>query len=225
MALGPLVAGPKTKIGAEVTIYANLGVGILTNQLGFGTNLAVTPCVAGQACPSNSFQATVLNKPNVGAVGTIPANKPVFFAAEGVQAPTVSGDTADVLCLPDPVNDFLICFDQGIQIGLGQTFRNIPRKFNPVDHSVRQRGDYSITLNDLFVSSEAGLERLRGRPCTIIVKIAPDGGGSYSEIQYYTNVTLNVPPMNTGNDPNASIEIQGTGNFSFCATFSPGYTV
>ncbi len=225
MVLGPLVAGPKTKIGNEVLVYANLGVGLLTNQLGFGTNRAVTPCVAGITCPQSSFQATVLNKPNVGAVGIIPANYPVFAAAEGVQAPTVSGDTADVLCLPHPAGDFLICFDQGIQIGIGQTFRNIPRKFNPVDHAVRQRGDYSLTLTDLFISSLSGIEQVRGRPCTIIVKIAPDGGGSYSEIQYYTNVILNVPPMNTGNDGNASVEIQATGNFSFCATFSPGFTV
>jgi hypothetical protein len=225
MALGTLVAGPKTKIGNEVLIYANLGVGILTNRLGYGVNIVETPCVAGVACPAGSFQATVLNKPNVGAVGIIPANYPVFAAAEGVQAPSVAGDTADVLCLPNPDDDFLICFDQGIQVGIGQTFRNIPRKFNPVDHSVRQRGDYSLTLNDLFISSTAGIQKVRGRPCTIIVKIFPDGGGSASEIQYYTNVTLNVPPMNTGNDGNASIEIQGTGNFSFCATFGPGFTV
>lgn len=225
MALGPLVAGPKTKIGNEVLVYANLGVGLLTNQLGFGTNIAVTPCVAGLACPSGSFQATVLNSPNKGAVGNIPANSPVFMASEGVQLPSVSGDTADVLCLPNPADDFLICFEQGIQVQLGQTFRSIPRKFNPVDHNVRQRGDYSLTLNDLFISSRDGIEKVRGRPCTIIVKVFPDGGGSASEIQYYTNVVLNVPPMNTGDDGNASITIQGQGNFSFCATFSPGFTI
>jgi hypothetical protein len=213
------IAGPKTKTGNEVTIWANLGVGILTNQLGFGVNNVVTQCVAGITCPSNSFSATVLNSPNKANIGTIPANSAVYTAAEGIQNPTLAGDVADVLCLPDPNNDFLICFDQGINVQLGQTFRQIPRKFNPVDHAVRQRGDYNLTLNDLYVSNIAGLQLVRGRPCTIIVKVAPDGGGSYSEIQYYTNVILNVPTMNTGNDSNASIEIQASGSFSFCAVF------
>jgi hypothetical protein len=220
MVLPTLTYDGKTKTNNEVLIYANLDVGILKQQLGFGSTVTVTQCVSGETCPVGSFDATVLNFPNKGAVGTIPAKSPVFTAAEGVQAPTVAGDIADVLCLPDPTNDFLICYDQGIQVSVGQTFRPIPRKFNPVDHIVRQRGDYSITLNDMFVSNWDGIQRIRGRRCTIIVKIFPSGGGSPQEIQYYTNVTLNAPPINTAADGNASIEIQGQGNFSFCAVFS-----
>lgn len=220
MVLPTLIYNGKTKISNEVLIYANLDVGILKKQLGFGTSVNVTQCVSGEACPVGSFDATVLNFPNQGAVGVIPAKSPVFTAAEGEQAPTISGDVADVLCLPDPNNDFLICYDQGIQIGVGNVFRAIPRKFNPVDHVVRQRGDYSITLNDLLVSNWDGIRRISGRRCTIIAKIFPSGGGSPQEIQYYTNVTINAPPMNSGNDGNASIEIQGQGNFSFCAVFS-----
>lgn len=219
-ALPNLVYSGVTKIGNEVTVFANLGVGILKKQLGFGTSITVTPCVAGEVCPAGSFDATVLNFPNKAAVGVIPAQAPLFTAAEGEQLPTVEGDIADVLCLPDPANDFLICFDQGVQPTVGETFRAIPRKFNPVDHVVRQRGEYSISLGDLYVSNWDGVERLRGRRCTIIVKVAPGGGGSYQEIQYYTNVTLNVPPINSGNDGNASIELQAQGAFSFCAVFS-----
>lgn len=220
MALETLVYNPKTKIGAEVYLYANLDTGILKRQLGYGSNVVVTPCVAGEECPAGSFDATVLNQPNQGAVGDIPAKSGVFTAAEGTHLPTVAGDTADVICLPDPANDFLICYDQGIQVTLGQTFRAIPRKFNPVDHIVRQRGEYSINVTDLFVASNEGLERIRGRRCTLIVKIRPAGGGDVQEIQYYTNVTLNVPTMNTSGDVNQSIEVQGSGNFSFCAIFS-----
>lgn len=219
-ALPSLVYSGSTKIGAEILVYANLGVGILKQQLGFGSAVNITPCVAGEVCPAGSFDATVLNFPNKGAVGTIPAQAPVYTAAEGIQNPTVQGDVADVLCLPNPADDFLICFDQGFQPTVGETFRAIPRKFNPVDHVVRQRGTYSLTLTDLYVSSWDGIERLRGRRCTIILKIMPGGGGSIQEIQYYTNVTLNVPPISTGNDVNASVEVQGTGNFSYCATFS-----
>lgn len=220
MVLPTLVYNGNSKTNNEVLIYANLDVGILKQQLGFGSSVNVTQCVSGEACPVGSFDATVINFPNKGAVGTIPAKSPVFTAAEGVQAPTVSGDSADVICLPDPTNDFLLCYDQGLQVTVGQTFRAIPRKFNPVDHIVRQRGDYNLTLSDLFVSNWDGLQRIRGRRCTIIVKIQPAGGGSFQEIQYYTNVTLNCPPMNSGNDGNASIEIQGSGSFSFCCVFS-----
>jgi hypothetical protein len=220
MVLPTLVYDGKTKTGNEVLVFANLGVGILKQQLGFGTSVNITPCVSGEACPTGSFDATVINNPNKGAVGTIPANAPVFTAAEGVQNPTVAGDTADVLCLPNPADDFLICFDQGVQPTLGETFRAVPRKYNPVDHVVRIRGEFSISLTDLFISNWDGIQKLRGRRSTIIVKIMPGGGGSFQEIQYYTNVTLNVPPVNTGNDGNASIEIQGQGAFSFCAIFS-----
>jgi len=218
--LPSLIYSGVTKINNEVLIYANLGVGILKQQLGFGSSVNVTPCVAGEACPPGSFDATVINFPNKGAVGTIPALAPLFTAKEGVQNPTVSGDVADVLCLPNPADDFLICFDQGISPTVGETYRAIPRKFNPVDHIVRQRGTNSITITDLYISSWEGIRRLAGRRCTLIVKIAPGGGGSYQEIQYYTNVTLNVPPIATGNDGNASVEIQGQGNFSYCAVFA-----
>lgn len=220
MVLPTLVYDGKTKTNNEVWIYANLDVAILKQQLGFGQSVNVTQCVSGETCPIGSFDATVLNFPNKGAVGSIPAKSPVFTAAEGVQNPTVAGDIADVICLPDPANDFLICYDQGLQITTGQTFRAIPRKFNPVDHVVRQRGDYSMTLSDLLVSNWDGLRRINGRRCTLIAKIFPAGGGQPQEIQYYTNVTLNVPTMNTGNDGNASIEVQGSGSFSFCLVFS-----
>jgi hypothetical protein len=219
-ALPSLIYSGVTKTNAEVLVYANLGVGILKQQLGFGSSINITPCVSGEQCPVGSFDATVLNFPNKGAVGTIPAQAPVFAAAEGIQNPTIAGDVADVLCLPNPADDFLVCFDQGFQPTVGETYRAIPRKFNPVDHIVRQRGTFSLTLTDYYVSNWDGIERLRGRRCTIVVKITPGGGGSIQEIQYYTNVTLNVPPISTGNDANASVEIQGTGNFSYCAIFS-----
>lgn len=218
--LPTLIYSGSTKVNAEIFVYANLGVGILKKQLGFGSSTDVVPCVAGEACPVGSFDATVLNFPNKAAVGTIPAQSPVFTAAEGIQNPTQPGDVADVLCLPNPADDFLICFDQGFQPTIGEVYRAIPRKFNPVDHIVRQRGQFSVSLTDYYISNWDGIERIRGRRCTLIVKIAPGGGGSIQEVQYYTNVTLNAPPINTSGDANASVEIQGSGNFSYLAVFS-----
>ena len=220
MVLPSLTYDGHTRIGAEVLVYANLGVGILKKQLGFGSSVDITSCVAGEECPVGSFDVTVINKPNIGAVGVIPALAPIYSAAEGEQAPTVSGDSADVICLPNPDGDFLICYDQGITATPGETFRAVGRKYNPVDHTVRIRGEQSLSITDMLVSNWDGVRRINGRRCTIIVKIFPAGGGNISEIQYYTNVVLNVPTINTGSDVNASVELQASGNYSFCAIFS-----
>lgn len=220
MVLPTLVYSGLTKVNNEVTVFANLGNGMRTKQIGVGSTILDTSCVAGEECPLGSFLASVVSFPNKGAIGTIPANSPTGTAAEGELTPTVLGDSVDVLCLPSPADDFLICYDQGIQVAPGETYRAISRKFNPVDHIVRTRGEQTLTLSDLFVSSWDGLQRIRGRRVTIIVKIAPGGGGVYSEIQYYVNVTLNTPPMNSANDGNASIEIQASGPYSYFAVFS-----
>ena len=221
MVLPTLAYAGATKTNNEVAIYANLGVGILKKINYFGGSKTVTPCVAGEACPANSWDATFLSTiPNVGAVGTIPALSPLYSAAEGDQAPTVAGDISYVMCLPDISLDFLLCYSQGFQATPGQSYRPIPVKFNPVDHVVPQRSDNSLSLGDLFVSSWDGLQKIRGRRCTIIVYIYPNGGGQPQEIQYYTNAILNVPPMNMGDDGNASVTISGTGSYSFCGVFS-----
>lgn len=221
MVLPTLAYAGQSKTGNEIAVYANLGVGILKKINYFGGSKVVTPCVAGETCPPNSFDATVLaTLPNVGAVGVIAANSPLYTAAEGDQGPTVAGDVAYMLCLPDPSLDFLICYNQGFQATPGASYRTIPVKFNPVDHVVPQRSDNSLSLGDLFVSDRDGLQKIRGRRCTIIVYIYPGGGGQPQEIQYYTNAILNVPPMNFGEDGNASVSISGSGSYSFCGVFS-----
>lgn len=224
MALPPLLYSPKTKTSNEVLVYANLGIGLteyvaVMTDAGLQTN-PVTCCGGDCNCPPSSFQATVIQNRNNGAVGALPQYSPLYSAIEGVSNPASVGDIVTHVCLPNPDDDFLICFDQGASPSPGVPFRPVPVKFNPVDHYVRQRTENTITLNDLFVADHRGLQRIRGLPCTIIIKITPEGSGAYQEIQYYCNVTLTPSPMNSGSDGNASIDISMDGPFSFCAFFT-----
>lgn len=224
MALPALVYSPRTKTNNEVMIYANLGVGLMKyTKIKYNTGVATSPfvCCGGACdCPPVSFWATMTLNKNGGAIGPIPASAPLYAAAEGQHDPTVNGDMAGVACLPNPENDFLICFDQGAAPSPGLPYRPIPVKFNTVDHYVRQRPENTITLNDLFVADWQGLQRIRGIPVTIIIKVTPEGSGVFQEIQYYCNVILNPSPMNSGSDGNASIDISMDGPFSFCAIFT-----
>lgn len=224
MALPGLIWSPRTKTSNEILIYANLGVGLMKFTKVFYTGgLQTSPfvCCGGTCiCPNNSFWATMTLNKNGGAIGPIVTASPLYAAAEGQHDPTIVGDMAGVACLPDPEDDFLICFDQGVNPTPGLPYRPIPAKFNAVDHYVRQRSENTITLNDLFVADYQGLQRIRGIPVTVIIKISPEGSGVFQEIQYYCNVILNPSPMNSGSDGNASIDISMEGPFSFCAIFT-----
>jgi hypothetical protein len=225
----PLVNYPKTKTSNDIQIYFNPYIGRVThNVMHDGNNHIATPvqCCVDPAleesctCPVNSFEATVIQKKNQGAVGPLTAFSPLYAATRGRINPIAEADFVSWVCLPPPDYDTLICFDQGASVSPGVSHRPIPLKYNPVDHYVRQRPENTLTLNDLFVSNWDGLQRIRGIPCTIIIKVAVEGSSLYSEIQYYSNVLLSPSQMNSGSDGNASIDISMDGPFSFCAIFA-----
>lgn len=223
MALPVMQYSRLTKTNNDVAVYYNLDVGIVKKRLYNGGFTTDPTCGGSSACPSGSFDATVLTAVTAEtqpAFGSFPANSPIGTAFEGEMSPTADGVYANLICLPNPANDVLICFDGGVEPNPGLEFRPVPRKYNPADHYVRQRMEGSLRITDMFVSNWVGVERIRGRRCTIIVKIFPSGGGAPSEIQYYSNVLLSVPPVSSGNDGNANIEVTGEGSFSLYAIFS-----
>lgn len=220
MVLPVMQYSPKTKTGNEVVLYYNLDVGIVKKHMYFGGFTVEPICGGSSACPPSSFDATVLTTPSMQAFGGFPANSPVFSAVEGEQSPPDAGVFADLICLPNPANDVAFCFDNGFEANPGIPYRAVPRKFNPADHYVRQRSENTLRLTDAYVSNWAGVERIRGRRVTIIAKVFPEGGGAPSEIQYYSNVLLNVTPLTYGNDGNATIEVTGEGSFNSVAVFS-----
>lgn len=213
-----------TKTSNDVAVYYNLGVGMVKKRMYNGGFMTDPACGGSSVCPAGSFDATVLTSVTADdqpVFGSFPANSPIGTAFEGEVAPNADGVFANLVCLPNPANDVLICFDGGVEANLGQTYRAVPRKYNPADHWVPQRAENTLRISDLFVSNWAGVERIRGRRVTIIVKVfVPGGSGAPTEIQYYSNAMLNVPTMNSGNDGNANIEIQGEGNFSIYAVFA-----
>lgn len=223
MVLPAMVHEPTTKTGNEVALYYNMGVGRITKRLYSAGETIEESCGRVESCPDGSFLATILQAVTVPvqpAFGDMPENAPLHTAVEGEFSPTVPGVQALLACLPNPADDHLICFDQSFEPSFGNTFRPIPRKFNAADHYVLQRSENTIRISDVYVSNFDGLNRLRGRPCTLIAKVYPNGGGAPSEVQYYTNVILSVTPISTQSDSNASIEITGDGSFSFAAIFS-----
>lgn len=63
------------------------------------------------------------------------------------------------------------------------------------------------------------MQRFMGVPCTVIIKVNPDGVGALQEVHYYCDVVMNPMPMDSGegNDP---INISMTGTYNFAAIFA-----
>jgi len=224
MTLPTFVYAPEVKTGNEVHIYYNLGVGRIKKRLYFGGEVEETSCAGSPTCPAGSFDATVLTSViNVDsqqdAFGSIPENSPLYTAMVGEASPANSGVNADLVCLPDTANDVLICYDRSFTANTGNQFKAVPRKFTAADHYIRQRGENSLTMSDLFISNRKGLQAIRGRRCTIIAKIYPQGGGSCQGVIYFSNCILNMPPIAYGDDQNAEMTVQAEGSFQFCAVF------
>ena len=227
MAIPTLTYNPKSRTGNEVWIYYNLGVGKrLETRVHDGTTVQThvwTECGAGgvvPTCPAGAFNATVVELPSDGASGAIPANAQPGLAVEADLDPTSEGDTFNYVCLPDPANDVFLCQDQGFSASPGIPFTDVPVKFNAVDHRVRQRPENTLSLSDRLVGNQSGLQRIAGRPVTLIVKVSPNGTGSFSEIQYYSDVVLGPSPMNSEADGNALITSSMDGTFAFHSIFS-----
>ena len=240
--LPDLVYDGKTRVGLEVLLYYNLGKGVKIGSLvktASGVDqLPEEPCASTIVCPTSGWVAASLPKSNQGAITAVtpgsngfPLKSPVGTAVEVQDTPSVDitdfsftggaiGDTVDILCMPNPDDDVLICFDQGFTATIGRADRPIPRKFLAADNFVRQRPENTIRISDLLVSHWVGLQRINGIDVTLIARIYPDGGSSASEIQYYLGARLSVPPMNSAAEANDSITIDAEGTFNFSAIFS-----
>lgn len=241
-ALPSLTHNPRTRIGNEVLLYYNLGkvirVGAINRTATGYEKVQESSCAGTLTAPVSGFSAATIVKSNetlISALGTaagqIPAQSPVGTGAEyeGTYSTDIEdysmsggaeGDSVDILLLPDPNDDVLICFDQGFTANVGDTTRPIARKFNPADHFVRQRPENSISLSDFMISNWEGLRRINGREVTLVAKIYPDGGGVASEIQYFTNCRFNVPFNNVPAEGNDSIQIDADGVYNNVVVFS-----
>jgi len=246
IALPTLFRDPKTRVGGEFYLYYNLGQayeygGIGVDEAGDPTYRAESNCAGNASLPASGFAVIRAAVPLAAAVEStwevdavtakLPAYAPPGASAElglTISTPTAAnvdvtngaaGDSVDVMVLPNPANDVLICFDQGVNVEVGDENKAIGRKFNPVDHYVRQRPNNQLTIGDLLVSSLEGIAALRNRTVTLIGKFYPNGGAAVGEIYYWTNVRLNIP-MNVGEDPNDSVKIQGTGSFGKYLSFT-----
>jgi hypothetical protein len=232
----------RTRVGGEFYLYYNLEdayeVGRIGNAGGgvanwvaeggcgnLGNTMPVSGIIALRAItPIGAADASFTIQ---GKTGVIPAYSPPGTSVELDNAPvitlpvsagqvSVSGGTAkdavDVIVLPRSANDVLVCYDQGLNADVGDENRAIPRKFDPVDHYVRQRPTNTISLSELYVSNLKGLSQLRNRDVTLIGKFFPDGGAVPSEIEYLTGVRLNVP-RNIPEEANDSVQVNATGTF------------
>lgn len=250
-ALQSLVHSPKTRIGAEIFWYYNLGKAYLVGRIvklasGSAFQLADS-CAGNPTIPTTHFLSARVAKfegstdlviEDAGGSNvdiTIPAGSPVGFAIEcknpipdldplssftgytmtGGQA----GDTVELWALPDPGEDILICYDQGVTVNPGTTIKAIRRKNNPADHFVNQIGENTVTVRELHVSNGVGLAAVRGRDVTLISKVFPDNAGSPSQIEYYTNCRFS-PSKETPEDVNASVTQTSTGNFNADLNFT-----
>lgn len=234
-----LVYNAKTRIGAESLLYYNLEAGVKVGSIvktatGYSKNQE-SSCAETLALPTSGFVAAIVRVSNKGAMtvgsGTFPAHSPVGAAIEYGGSPSLDiddfdltaaevGDQIDIVVLPGSATDVLLCYEQGFSAEVGDAQRAIPRKLNAADHYVRQRPENRISLTDLMVNNWYGLKRISGVPVTLICRIYPDGGGAASEIIYFTNVRVFVPPINSPGEGNDSIEISAEGSFNDLAIFA-----
>jgi hypothetical protein len=242
--LPDLVYDKRTRVAGEFFLYYNLGAAFYAGSVGMDADsdpvLNVEASCAGASTPPASGFGAVRARVGLkksspttwgagGITATLPALAPQDQAAEASAAFAANpssavgnglpGDSVDLITLPGVAGDVLICFDQGLTVELGDQFKPIPRKFNPVDHYVRQRVSNTITLTDLYSNGLEGLARLRGRDITLIGKFFPDGSAIPSEIHYFTNVRLTVP-TNVPDDVNESVTNAATGTFRDRLIFS-----
>lgn len=233
--LPDLVYNPKTRVSGEFYLYYNLQPAYYHGVIGMtddgAQGRAETPCASSPVVPSGFAVVRARTALKAGASSTwnggiLPAYAPPGQSAEatstaipGTVTGAAVGDGVDVITLPHPAGDVLICFDQGFSAEAGDENRPIPRKFNPADHYVRQRPENTINLSDLLVCNLQGLARLRQRDCTLIGYFYPDGGAVASEIIYYTNVRLNIP-KDVPEDANESVRVNATGTFRDELVFS-----
>lgn len=238
--LPALVYDGKTRVGAEVLIYYNLMPSYKLAEVGIDgdSNEVVTiqsACGAGGSLPASGFTAIRARVPigdpddSVWTIdgndGTLPGYAPPDQAAEvgNITSMTTSttasvtnstpGDAVDVVRLPHPAGDVLLCYDQGMSIEIPEENRPIPRKFDSTDHYVRQRAEKTINISDLRISNLDGLARLKDRDITLILKFFPSGGSIASEIVYLTKVRLSTP-FEIPEDANESVLTSATGSFS-----------
>lgn len=244
--LPALVYDQKTRVGGEFYLYYNLGCSYYFGAIGYDGATAQYRAEASCGSPCSSIPASgvgcVRSKVALKAVGdtvwtaaggltgTLPAYSPPGQAAEtgtltAVNSATVgvtgatAGDSVDVIVLPNPTNDVLLCYDRGLSVDIGDETRAVTRKFQAVDHFVRQRADNKISLKDLYCCNLQGLSLLRQRDITLIGKFYPDGGAVPSEILYWTGVRLNVP-KNIPEEANDSVQVDASGVFRDQLAFS-----
>lgn len=149
--------------------------------------------------------------PDQGAeIGTITSVTSINQA--GLLITATPGDSVDVIALPHRSGNILLCYDQGISVDPGTEDKPIPRKWNSADHFVRQRGERSISVRDMYVNNIEGLAAIRNRTVTLIEEVYPSGSSIPSEIIYYTGVRLKVP-REVGQDGNESVVVNAEGSF------------
>ena len=232
--LPDLVYDPRTRTGGEFYLYYSTSPAYYFGSVGVDASLDATPR-AESSCggsagsiPSSGVccvRALTALKASGGSTwlgGTLPPYAPPGQAAEIDSISTLptnpsvtgaaAGDSVDVLCLPGPASEVLICYDAGLNSEVGDENKPIPRKFNKTDHWVRQRAENKITLSDIYCCNLQGLAALKNRDCVLIGKFYPDGGAVPSEIHYYTGVRLSVP-LTIPEDANESVKISASGSF------------
>lgn len=246
-ALPSLVYDRKTRVSGEHYLYYNLGIANYLGTVGIdgSSNVAANPatsCGTAGVNPASGFMVARMRRSMLsltdiawtvgGLSGTIPGASPVGQACE-LGAPLTSlpstttvsavtgspGDSIDVIVLPPPAGDVLICYDQGLNVDTGQENKAIARKFSAVDHFVRQRPDNKVSLKDLLCCNLQGLSKLRQRDFTLKSVFYPDGGAIPSEIRYYTNCRLSVP-TDIPEDSNESVMISAEGIFKDAIVFT-----
>jgi hypothetical protein len=242
-ALPALIYDALSRIGNEAFVFYNLGKAISIGKITkTADGSAYTPelsCATTLVAPTGGFLVARVHKKDsatalviVDGGGedvdiTIPAAStqgasfemqdpaPALNTLEAgfVMTGGAVGDCVELLILPNPDDDVQICYDRGFTATPGVTQRAIVRKDNPVDHRVRQRPENTLSLTDLDVNNWVGVQALRDKEATIIVKVMPQNIGLPCQIRYYTQCMLNMP-WEIPAEGNDSIQVAATGQFS-----------
>ena len=108
-----------------------------------------------------------------------------------------AGDTFEIVKFPVASARTNLAFIRGLRSSEGVTFRNVPLRYDPTDHTKRTRGEKTISFEAPSETGQTGLQAVRDRrEWTLILHKDTDGDGTVTETAIYEKVSGSLDKTN-----------------------------
>ena len=188
-------AGVTHLLFVQTSDMGSAAVGLTANcaDVGAGSALSYGTSIAANGCIGYGYMAS-----EASAAACAIANITSISASGGT-----AGDTYDLLVVATAAARTNLAFIRGLRSSEGVTFRNVPLRYDPTDHTKRTRGEKTISFEAPSETGQTGLQAVRDRrEWTLILHKDTDGDGTVTETAIYEKVSGSLDKTNP---------IEGTG--------------